>query len=143
MIDQAHAHHVRRLVHAPGEQQVLGAGERVAARVGMEEHHAGGAAQQALLEDLARLDGGAVQGAAEDLRVAEQAVPDVEEERSHHLLVALVVAQGQVAHHLRRARERLRAAAARSRARRRPSSTAASRLAALAAPRPWRRSERR
>jgi hypothetical protein len=53
----------------------------------MEDHDAGAAAQQALLEDLARLDLGAMEGAAEDLRVAEDALADVQEERSHDLLV--------------------------------------------------------
>jgi hypothetical protein len=72
----------------------LVAGCRVAAWVGMEEHDAAGATQQALLEDLARLDRGAVEGAAEDLLLPEEAVADIEEERPHHL-VALLVAQRQ------------------------------------------------
>src|ERR1700726_4685023 len=84
------------LRHASREQQVLGARGGIAARVGVEDHDAGGAAQEALLEDLARLDGGAVEGAAEHLRVAEDAMVDVQEERSHDLLVALLVAQQQV-----------------------------------------------
>ena len=62
----------------------------------MEDHDAGGAAQQALLEDLGRLDLGAMEGAAEDLRIAEDAMADVQEERPHDLLVALLVAQQQV-----------------------------------------------
>jgi hypothetical protein len=61
----------------------------------MEEHDAGAAAKQALLEDLARLDFGAAEGTAEDLLVAEQAMADVEEQRSHDLLVALLVAEQQ------------------------------------------------
>src|ERR1700688_3543969 len=52
------------------------------ARVGVEDHDASGAAQQALLEDLARLDVCAMEGAAKDLRVAEDTMADVQEELS-------------------------------------------------------------
>ncbi len=50
---------------------------RIAARMGVEEDHPGGAAQEPLLEDLARLDRGAVERAAEDLALAQQAMPGV------------------------------------------------------------------
>jgi hypothetical protein len=60
--------------------------------MGVEEHDAAGAAEQALLEDLARLDRGTLPGAAKDLLVAEEAVTDIQEERAHALLVALLVA---------------------------------------------------
>src|SRR6202040_646471 len=86
----------RRIGHPLRELEVSVARRRIAARVGMEDHDAGGAAQQALLEDLARLDFGAMEGTAEHLRVAEDAMADVQEESSHDFLVALLVAQQQV-----------------------------------------------
>src|ERR1700688_3765005 len=67
--------------------------------MGVEEDETGGAAEEALLEDLARFDGGAVEGAAVGLLVADQAVADVEEEGSHDLLVALLVAEREVTRH--------------------------------------------
>ena len=63
----------------------------------MKEHAGGSPAKQTLFEDLARLDHGAVEGAAEDLLLAEEVVADVEEQDAHHLLVALPVAQCQEA----------------------------------------------
>jgi hypothetical protein len=83
MVNQLDADQRRCVGHPPGEQQVRIAWRRIAAWVGMEDHDAGGAAQQACLEDLARLDLGATKGTAEDLLGAEQAVADVEEQRSH------------------------------------------------------------
>jgi hypothetical protein len=80
MVDQVDADQRRRIGHPPRELQIGVARRRIAARVGMEDHDAGGAAQQALLEDLARLDLGAMEGAAEDLRVAENAMANVQEE---------------------------------------------------------------
>ena len=95
VVHQLDAYQRRCIGHPPREQQIRVARRRIAARVGMEDHDAGGAAQQACLEDLARLDLGATEGTAEDLLVAEEAVADVEEQRSHDLLVALLVAQQQ------------------------------------------------
>ena len=63
--------------------------------MGVEEEDAGRAAQQALLEDLPRLDRRAVESAAVDLALAEEAAAAVEEERAHDLLVAHAVAQGR------------------------------------------------
>jgi hypothetical protein len=97
VVDQLDVDHRGGFGHAAGEADVFGAGGGIAAGVGVEQDEAGGAAQQALLEDLARLDRGAVDGAAEDLLVGEEVATDVEEEGSHYLLVALLVAQAEVA----------------------------------------------
>src|SRR5215831_20944110 len=78
VVDEGDADDLGGGLHAAGEGHVLGRGRGVAARVGVEEHHAGGAAEEALLQDLARLDGGAVEGAAVELAVAEEAVPRIQ-----------------------------------------------------------------
>jgi hypothetical protein len=107
VVEQLDADHRRRCGHAQGELHVFVAWRRIAARVGVKEHRAAGAAQQALLEDLARLDRGAVQGAAKDLLLAEEPVAGVEEERPHHLLVALLESQHQEAGHVLEPVERI------------------------------------
>ncbi len=68
--------------------------------MGVKEHEASGATQEALLENLARLDRGAMKSASEDLPVAKEAVAYVQEECPHHFLVALLVAQQQEARDL-------------------------------------------
>ena len=64
-------------------------------------------ALQAFAEDLPRLDRDAAHRAAKHLAFAEQEVPGVEEESPHHLLVAGLVAEGEIARHVHRAGERL------------------------------------
>src|SRR6185295_17386381 len=107
MVGQPQPHDLRRLGHAPGEQEVLGARGWIAAGMGMEEIHRGGSPLQALAKDLPRLYRDAADRAAEDLPLAEEVVADVEKERSHHLLITGAVAQGQVARYVHGAGEGL------------------------------------
>ncbi|HXO41986.1 MAG TPA: hypothetical protein VN999_11080 [Thermoanaerobaculia bacterium] len=95
MIHEFDSDHFCGFGHAAREQDVLGVRRRVAAWMGVEEDEAGGAAEEALLEDLAGFDGGPVECAAEDLLMAEEAAAVVQEDGSHQLLVALLVVERQ------------------------------------------------
>jgi hypothetical protein len=61
VVDEVDADEGGGVVHAVGEELVVWGRRRIAARLGAEEDDAGGAADEALPEDLARFDGGAVE----------------------------------------------------------------------------------
>jgi hypothetical protein len=86
--------------HPPSEQQVLGAGVWVAARVRVEQDDAGRSAEERLFQDLPRLDGRPGQGAAEDLPVGDQAPLEIEEEGAEDFLIAEVIAEMEIARRL-------------------------------------------
>jgi hypothetical protein len=80
MVQQFDAHDAGGLGHPADEVPVLGTGRWITAGVSVEERHAACASQQALLQGLAGLDPGVMQGAAVDFLLSDQAVADVEEE---------------------------------------------------------------
>ena len=100
MVDELDSDHCRRLGHAAREQPILGAGRWIAGWMGLEEDETGGAAEEALLEDLARLDRGPVEGTAIDLLMTEEAVGGIQKQCAHQFLVTLLVAQGQETRYL-------------------------------------------
>lgn len=106
VVEKPHAEQLARVGETAGEGEILGRRRRIPARMGVEEQHAGRGAQQGLLEDGPRLDGGARQGATVQLRLAQQPIAHVEEERSHHLLVAVGVPQQEVPRHRFRVSQR-------------------------------------
>jgi len=96
VIDQSHPEELASFDHPPGEEEVFGAGAGVAARMGVEDEDPGGIAHQGLTVDRPRVDEDPIQGAPEELLLADHAVSGVEEEGSHDFLLHVAVAQAQV-----------------------------------------------
>ncbi|HRC87411.1 MAG TPA: hypothetical protein PK413_17570, partial [Thermoanaerobaculia bacterium] len=85
MVDEPDAHDIAGVGEAPGEEAVLDARLRVAARVGMEKDESRGSEQDTFLQHPARLDGGMAEDASIDLAAGEKTVAAVEEERPEDL----------------------------------------------------------
>ena len=96
MIEQANPDDLPGVRHAAREAQILGTRGRISTRMGVKEDQKAGIAEQALLENLSRLDRSAIESAAKQLVVGHQTVSAVEKECPHHLLARPGVAQPKV-----------------------------------------------
>lgn len=80
MVEERDAEQLPRIAKLTGDGDVLGRRRRVAARVVMNPDEGGGVGKDESLEDLAWMNGSAVQAADGDLFDAEEAVPAIESE---------------------------------------------------------------
>src|ERR1700730_1720670 len=89
------------------KQAILGTGCRITAGMGMKNNCSCRSPSQSLGEDRPRIDRSSAKRSTEELARFDQSIPSIEEDGTHHFLVADDVFQNEIAGYLGRAPERL------------------------------------
>ena len=110
MVEDAHVNQRQGVAEPGGNQFICLRRLRDSAGVVVGEYHCGGVAGQGFLDDLARVDAGAVHGAAEEWRELDDAVAVVEEEDREDFVLKWCELVAQVVAGVAGARERAAAA---------------------------------
>ena len=97
MVDEAHVDERERFGEALGDGAVGEAGLRNARRMSVPDHEGGGVVHQRPAHHDARMDGGAIHGAIEELLVGDGPVVGVEEDRDEDLVAPPAKAGFEVA----------------------------------------------